>query len=214
MLQSGLPSGYHIPGALESSWELVKRFLWYLFVLDFWRSRAKKNLTSSLNRHASIEILVSGNVAKVEKLRDSFLLCPFFPPSFFQRILWDFISTSSFCENVNSMFLFFLTSWCSGNFFSQYSGITSFEKSNYVVIYAIFLIVLFLFVVIYNIVDTTTETYSRIMNSKILIFVIVYNNNYIQVWKNRTTYEDQFYFREWNCKIFFIYYSFTIFILE
>lgn len=80
MLQSGLPLGYHVPGALESSWELVKRFLWYLFVLDFWRSRAKKNLTSSLNRHASIEILVSGNVAKVEKLRDSFLLCPFSHP--------------------------------------------------------------------------------------------------------------------------------------
>lgn len=80
MLQSGRSSGYHVPGALESSWELVKRFLWYLFVLDFWRSRGKKNLTSSLNRHASIEILVSGNVAKVEKSRDSFLPRPFSHP--------------------------------------------------------------------------------------------------------------------------------------
>lgn len=120
--KSGRPWGsYHVAGALESSWELVKRFLWYLLVLDFWRSRGK-NLTSRLNRHASIETLVSlETLLKWKSPVTPFFFCPFSSPFFFQRILWDFKSTSSFCENRQlSVLLFFLTTRCSGNFFSQY----------------------------------------------------------------------------------------------
>lgn len=122
MLQSGRSSGYHVPGALESSWELVKRFLWYLFVLDFWRSRGKKNLTSSLNRHASIEILVSGNVAKVEKSRDSFLPRPFSHPFSFNVSFETLYPPRRFAKTSTLCSPFFLTSWCSGNFFSRYSA--------------------------------------------------------------------------------------------